>query len=83
MPADLLDPPAADAPAPPRVDGVAIPVGVWDAGATLFADDDAFRQWLRRPRPHFDGRTPLSLIQADESDAVRTLIVQLTHGVFP
>ena len=79
MPTDVLEPPAASTP----VNGVAVPPAVWDAGTRLFSSGAAFERWLKRPRPHFGGRTPLSLIDGGEAEAVRTLIVQLTHGVFP
>ena len=68
---------------PMRVDGVAIPDDVREAGTVLFEDLGAFVNWLRAGRPHFDDRTPLSLIAEGEADRVTALLTQLLWGVLP
>ena len=77
-------PDLADIPASPMVvDGVTIPEEVRQAGLTLFKDTGAFIDWLRAPRPHFEGQSPLSLIAAGGGERVSTLLMQLIWGVLP
>ena len=48
----------------------------------LAGDDLALKDWLIKPNPAFGKRTPLSLIEAGESDVLWQMIHQLRQGEF-
>ena len=50
-----------------------------DALGDIIKDQSA-DEWLQRPNKHFDGSTPLQLIESGETDRIWQMISQLRDG---
>lgn len=48
----------------------------------LAGDDVALKDWLEKPNRAFDKRTPLSLVEAGQSDVLWQMVHQLRQGEF-
>ena len=48
----------------------------------IVGDQATVKEWLQKPNPAFDGRTPLSLIHGGEIDLLWAMVQQIRQGSF-
>lgn len=49
----------------------------------VFGSEAIALRWLNAPRPQFNGRTPLSVINTDAGfDDVMCMLLRIAHGVY-
>lgn len=49
----------------------------------VFGSEAKAMRWINDPRPQFNGRSPLSVIDTDEGfDEVMCMLLRIAHGVY-
>ena len=59
---------------------LSIPEDIWRSALLMYPDP---MRWLNNPIPNLKGRTPLELIAADETDAIRAIIQDIAPFMLP
>jgi putative toxin-antitoxin system antitoxin component (TIGR02293 family) len=56
---------------------------VYELGIRVFGNPDKARNWLTKPKPRFDDRSPLTLLKSDAGGSrVEEALIQIDEGMF-
>ena len=56
---------------------------VYELGIRVFGNPDKARNWLTKPKPRFDDRSPLTLLKSDAGGSrIEEALIQIDEGMF-
>ncbi len=56
---------------------------MYELGIRVFGNPDKARNWLTKPKPRFDDRSPLTLLKSDAGGSrIEEALIQIDEGMF-